>query len=228
SENPPILPDEHEAEKIAEEKRLQYRFIDLRRARMQRILSVRHQVTQCARRYFSDHGFLEIETPFLIKSTPEGARDYLVPSRIYPGKWYALPQSPQLFKQILMIAGCDRYMQICRCFRDEDPRADRQAEFSQIDLEMSFVQREDVMEIMEGFVRRLWKEMLGVDVPPMQRMTYREAIENYGIDRPDLRYDLKIQDFSELGGRTELGFFRSTLEKGADRPRFSSKRGVIK
>src|SRR5690606_2068141 len=163
------------------------RFIDLRRARMQRILSVRHQVTQCARRYFSDHGFLEIETPFLIKSTPEGARDYLVPSRIYPGKWYALPQSPQLFKQILMVAGCDRYMQVARCFRDEDPRADRQAEFSQIDLEMSFVDREQVMAMMGGFARTLWKEVLNIEIGDIPTMTYADAMNRFGIDRPDLR-----------------------------------------
>jgi aspartyl-tRNA synthetase len=195
---------------------------------MQEILRTRHRVMQVTRRYFDENGFLEVETPILYKSTPEGAREFLVPSRHVPGTWYALPQSPQLFKQILMVAGCDRYMQICRCFRDEDPRADRQSEFSQIDLEMSFVQREDVMDMMEGFVRRLWKEMLGIDVPPLQRMTYREAIETYGIDRPDLRYDLRIQDFSALAAKTDLGFFKSTLEKGADRPQFSSKRGVIK
>lgn len=219
SENPPILPDEHEAGKIAEEKRLQYRFIDLRRARMQHILKVRHQVTQCARRYFSEHGFLEIETPFLIKSTPEGARDYLVPSRIYPGKWYALPQSPQLFKQILMVAGCDRYMQIARCFRDEDPRADRQAEFSQIDLEMSFVDREQVMAMMGGFAQQLWKEVLNVEVGEIPAMTYAEAMDRFGIDRPDMRFGLELQDITELAAKTDFRVFSDAIAK---------PRGVVK
>ena len=227
TDNPPFLPDDMAA-LPNEELRLTHRYIDLRRPSMQRILATRHKLYQTTRRYFDENGFLEIETPILYKSTPEGAREFLVPSRHVAGTFYALPQSPQLFKQILMVSGCDRYMQICRCFRDEDPRADRQAEFTQIDLEMSFVRREQVMEVMEGFVRRLWKDMCGYDVPPMRRMTYREAMEDYGIDRPDTRYDLKIKDISEFAGTVDFGIFKSALEKGKDRPRFNSKRGVVK
>ncbi|MBX3409207.1 MAG: aspartate--tRNA ligase [Phycisphaeraceae bacterium] len=227
TDNPPFLPDDM-GKLPSEEFRMAYRYIDLRRPRMQQILALRHKVYQSTRRYFDENGFLEVETPILYKSTPEGAREFLVPSRHVAGTFYALPQSPQLFKQILMISGCDRYMQICRCFRDEDPRADRQAEFTQIDLEMSFVRREQVMEMMEGFVRRLWKEVAGVDVPPMLRMTYREAMEDYGIDRPDLRYDLKIRDISEFAGKIDFAIFRNALEKGKDRPPFNSKRGVVK
>jgi aspartyl-tRNA synthetase len=219
---PPILPDESSL--ANEEMRLKHRYIDLRRARMQQILATRHRATRVTRQYFDEHGFLEIETPVLYKSTPEGAREFLVPSRHQPGSWYALPQSPQLFKQILMVAGCDRYLQICRCFRDEDPRADRQAEFSQIDLEMSFVRREQVMEVMEGFVRRLWGEVLGVDVPPMARLTYHEAMDRYGIDRPDLRYGLEIEDVSEIAARTEFRVFREALQKNAG----TRHRGVVR
>jgi len=228
--NPPILPDDGPSGgKMAnEELRLTHRYIDLRRPRAQQILGVRHKVYQTTRRYFDENGFLEVETPILYKSTPEGAREFLVPNRHVPGSWYALPQSPQLFKQILMVAGCDRYMQICRCFRDEDPRADRQAEFTQIDLEMSFVRRDHVMEMMEGFVRRLWKEIAGVDVPPMQRMTYREAMERFGIDRPDTRYGLEITDISDIAAKTDVGFFKDVLAKGQDRPKFSAHRGVVK
>jgi len=215
--NPPFLPDDL-GKLPGEETRLKFRYMDLRRPRMQQILTTRHRVTKVTRDYFDEQGFLEIETPILYKSTPEGAREFIVPSRHVPGSWYALPQSPQLFKQILMVAGCDRYMQICRCFRDEDPRADRQAEFSQIDLEMSFVRREGVMEVMEGFARRLWKQVLGVEVPPLRRMTYQEAMDKYGIDRPDLRYGLEIHDVSDLAARTDFGVFRSALDmcvKGA-------------
>lgn len=219
AETPPILPDEYEAEKIAEETRLKYRYIDLRRRKMQNILRTRHRVTKIARDYFDQHGFTEIETPFLIKTTPEGARDFIVPSRMYPGLWYALPQSPQLFKQILMVAGCDRYMQIVRCFRDEDPRADRQAEFSQIDLEMSFVDRDDVMQIMTGFVRHLWEQVLGIEVGEIPTMTYHEAMERYGSDRPDLRFGLEITDISDLAGKTEFRVFHDALGK---------KSGVVK
>jgi aspartyl-tRNA synthetase len=228
--NPPFLPDDTGGGgKLAnEELRLKHRYIDLRRPSMQKAIATRHKVYQVTRRYFDENGFLEIETPILYKSTPEGAREFLVPSRHSAGNWYALPQSPQLFKQILMVAGCDRYMQICRCFRDEDPRADRQAEFTQIDLEMSFVRREHVVDMMEGFVRRLWKEMTGYDVPPIQKMSYREAMERFGIDRPDTRYGLEITDISEIAAKSEVAFFKDALAQGADRPRFNSKRGVVK
>jgi aspartyl-tRNA synthetase len=228
--NPPFLPDDTGGGgKLAnEELRLKHRYIDLRRPSMQKAIATRHKVYQVTRRYFDENGFLEIETPILYKSTPEGAREFLVPSRHSAGNWYALPQSPQLFKQILMVAGCDRYMQICRCFRDEDPRADRQAEFTQIDLEMSFVRREHVVDMMEGFVRRLWKEMTGYDVPPIQKMSYREAMERFGIDRPDTRYGLEITDISEIAAKSEVAFFKDALAQGADRPAFNSKRGVVK
>jgi aspartyl-tRNA synthetase len=226
----PFLPDDNPSggKLPNEELRLTHRYIDLRRPSMQAILAARHKLYQITRRYFDENGFLEVETPILYKSTPEGAREFVVPSRNIPGNWYALPQSPQLFKQILMVAGADRYMQICRCFRDEDPRADRQAEFTQIDLEMAFVRREQVMNMMEGFVRRLWKDMVGYDVPPMPRMTYREAMERFGIDRPDTRYGLEIQDISEIAAKTDVAFFKEALAKGADRPKFNSKRGVVK
>jgi aspartyl-tRNA synthetase len=223
TENPPFLPDDG-GNLPNDEIRLKYRYMDLRRARMQQILGARHRVTKIARDYFDANGFLEIETPVLYKSTPEGAREFIVPSRSVPGAWYALPQSPQLFKQILMVAGCDRYMQICRCFRDEDPRADRQAEFSQIDLEMAFVRREEVMQMMEGFIRDLWRRAMGIEVPPLQRMTYQEAMDRYGIDRPDTRYGLELHDLSDLAARTEFGVFKGALEKNAGK----RNRGVVK
>lgn len=227
TDNPPFLPDDMAA-LPNEEIRLKHRYLDLRRPAMQKVLATRSRAMQAIRGYFTENGFLEVETPVLYKSTPEGAREFLVPCRNMPGTFYALPQSPQLFKQILMISGCDRYMQICRCFRDEDPRADRQPEFSQIDLEMSFVRREQVMQMMEGFVRHFWKVMSGYDVPPIQRMAYRDAMEDYGIDRPDTRYDLKIKDISEFAAKTEFGVFKTALEKGKDRPKYNSKRGVVK
>lgn len=225
--NPPFLPDDL-GEGTNEELRLKHRYIDLRRPSMQKILATRHRIYKTTRNYFDENGFLEVETPILYKSTPEGAREFLVPCRNVPGQFYALPQSPQLFKQILMVSGCDRYMQICRCFRDEDPRADRQPEFTQIDLEMAFVRRDQVMAMMEGFVRRLWKEMSGFDVPPIQRMTYREAMETYGIDRPDTRYELFIKDISTTATKTDFKVFKDALAKGADRPQYNSKRGVVK
>ncbi len=213
SANPPFIPDE--ADKVGEETRLRYRYVDLRRPAMQHILKTRHRVTKLTRDYFDEQGFYEVETPFLCRSTPEGARDFLVPSRMQEGEFYALPQSPQLFKQILMVGGIEKYFQIARCFRDEDPRADRQAEFTQVDMEMSFVDQEDVMSINDGLMRRLWKEVLGVDIPsPIRRMTYADAINDYGSDRPDLRFDMKLVDVSDLVPQTDFKVFSGAVDKG--------------
>ena len=202
------------AEQVNEELRLQYRYIDLRRTAMQEKLAVRHRVAKIVRDYFDENGFWEIETPMLGKSTPEGARDFLVPSRLYKGQFYALPQSPQLFKQILMVSGTDRYFQIVRCFRDEDPRADRQAEFTQIDVEMSFVDEDDVMTTNEGVIRRIFKEVLDVDIPnPVIRMPYHQAIDEYGVDRPDMRFEMKLKDISDIAKESIFKVFTSTVEK---------------
>jgi len=224
AEAPPILPDEHDADKINEETRLKYRYIDLRRPRMQSILKTRSRITKYTRDYFAKHGFMEIETPLLIKSTPEGARDFVVPSRLHPGQWYALPQSPQLFKQILMVAGCDRYLQICRCLRDEDPRADRQAEFSQIDLEMSFVERSDILDMMSGFVAGLWTELFSYNPGTIARITWLESMEKYGIDRPDTRFELFIQDISDLAAKCDFQVFQQALAQRSA----TGKSGVVK
>ena len=225
--NPPFTPDD--ADRVGEETRLKYRFIDLRRPRMQHIIKTRHRVSKIVRDYFDQHGFFEIETPFLCKSTPEGARDFLVPSRLQEGSFYALPQSPQLFKQILMVAGYERYLQIVRCFRDEDPRADRQAEFTQIDLEMSFITQDEVIEIISGLLRRVWKEILGVDVPAIPRMTYAEAMDRYGIDRPDLRFPMELVDISDLAAKTEFGVFKNALAiKQPDHPGAKDYKGIVK
>ena len=210
----PILPDDHDADSIAEEHRLRYRYIDLRRPKMQKILSLRHRLTQCTRNFFADKGFIEVETPLLISPTPEGARDFIVPSRHQAGRWYALPQSPQIFKQILMIAGCDKYMQICKCLRDEDPRADRQAEFTQIDLEMSFVDRDDVLEIMSEFTQTIFKDVKGIELGDLQHMSWQDAMDNYGSDRPDIRFDLQLCDVSDLAAKTDFKVFTSTLDSG--------------
>jgi aspartyl-tRNA synthetase len=197
AETPPFHIEENSS--VNEAMRLKYRYLDLRRPDMQASLMLRHRVAKIARDYFDQNGFLEIETPILIKSTPEGARDYLVPSRVHPGKFYALPQSPQLFKQLLMVAGYDRYVQIAKCFRDEDLRADRQPEFTQIDLEMSFVDVDDVIAVNEGFIKRVFKEALGVEVEtPFLRMSYQEAMDRFGSDKPDLRFGMELVNVSDL------------------------------
>ncbi len=203
------------AETVNEELRLSSRYIDLRRPEMQYRVRTRHRIAKIVRDYFDANGFWEIETPMLGKSTPEGARDFLVPSRLYSGCFYALPQSPQLFKQILMVSGMDRYFQVVRCFRDEDPRADRQAEFTQIDVEMSFVDSDDVITANEGMIAAVWKEILGVDVQlPIRRMTYQEAMNDYGIDRPDLRFGMKLKDITDIAGQCSFKVFTTTVEKG--------------
>jgi len=213
SKTPPFEIDN--AEKTSEELRLANRYIDLRRPQMQEKLHVRHRVTKIVRDYFDELGFWEIETPMLAKSTPEGARDFLVPSRLHKNCFYALPQSPQLFKQILMISGVDKYFQIVRCFRDEDPRADRQAEFTQIDVEMSFVDTDDVIGVHENLIAKIWKQILDVDATaPMRRMVYKEAMDNYGTDRPDLRFDMKLKNISSIARTSSFDVFTSAIEKG--------------
>ena len=213
AETPPFPIEENSRTK--EELRLKYRFLDLRRPDIQRNLMMRSQVSTLTRQFMAQEGFLEIETPMLTKSTPEGARDYLVPSRIHPGNFYALPQSPQLFKQLLMCSGYDRYIQIVRCFRDEDLRADRQPEFTQIDMELSFVDEDDVMDVNERLLAYLFKEVLDVDVElPIQRMTWQEAMDRFGSDKPDLRFGMELQDVSEVVKGCEFAVFKNALENG--------------
>lgn len=203
------------AQSVNEEIRLTNRYIDLRRPEMQEKIRIRHRVAKITRDFFDENGFWEIETPMLGKSTPEGARDFLVPSRLYQGSFYALPQSPQLFKQILMVAGTDKYFQVVRCFRDEDPRADRQAEFTQVDVEMSFVDCDDVMSTNEKLIAKIFKEILDVDVSlPVKRMTYKQSVDEYGIDRPDLRFDMKLKDISDIAKESTFKVFSGTVEKG--------------
>lgn len=213
AETPPFPIEENS--KTREEVRLKYRYLDLRRPDLQRNLIMRSKVATLTREYFSKEEFLEIETPFLIKSTPEGARDYLVPSRVHPGEFYALPQSPQIFKQLLMCSGYDRYFQIVKCFRDEDLRADRQPEFTQIDLEMSFADVDDVIGVNERFLARLFKEVLNVDVQlPIQRMTWQEAMDRFGSDKPDLRFGMELQDVTDVVRSCEFAVFKGAVENG--------------
>ncbi|HEU0130155.1 MAG TPA: aspartate--tRNA ligase [Mycobacteriales bacterium] len=200
---------------VDEQTRLRYRYLDMRRADAARALRIRAQLTRVIRSVMDAHGFLDIETPTLTRSTPEGARDFLVPCRLQPGTWFALPQSPQLFKQLLMVAGFERYYQIARCYRDEDLRADRQPEFTQLDVELSFLDEEDVYRLIEELVPRVWREVLGVEVPvPFERMPYWEAMRRYGSDKPDLRFELELIDLAPVFGATEVGVFKSALEAG--------------
>lgn len=207
--------------------RLKYRYLDLRRPDLQRNILMRHKITKITRDYFDENGFIEIETPMLMRSTPEGARDFLVPSRIHKGTFYALPQSPQLYKQLSMVAGFDRYMQIARCFRDEDLRADRQPEFTQIDLEMSFVDTEDVLAIGEGYIQRVFREAIGVDIPlPLPRLTYREAMERYGSDKPDTRFGMELYDLTDIVKNCGFGVFKSAVEGGGSVRGITAKNAV--
>ncbi len=213
SETPPIYIKENLD--ASENIRLKYRYLDLRRPDMQKILMIRHRASKIVRDYLDENGFLEMETPMLTKSTPEGARDYLVPSRNYPGMFYALPQSPQIFKQLLMVSGYDKYFQIVKCFRDEDLRANRQPEFTQIDMEMSFVEMEDIIALNEGLLKRVFKEVIDVDVQlPIRRMPYVEAMNKYGSDKPDLRFGMEIQNITEAVRGTEFAVFKGAIENG--------------
>ncbi len=213
AKTPPFLiEDDVEA---TESIRLKHRYLDLRRPRMQQLLQLRHDVTYHVRQHLNQRRFLEVETPILTKSTPEGARDYLVPSRVNPGEFFALPQSPQLFKQILMVGGTDRYFQIARCFRDEDLRLDRQPEFTQIDIEMSFVQQDDILALGEELIATVCKEAAGITLPtPFPRLTYQEALDRYGTDKPDRRFDLELRNLNEVAKQVEFKVFRDTVESG--------------
>jgi len=213
SRTPPFPVEDHI--EVGEQVRLRYRFIDLRRPSMQRNVLMRHRAAQVIRRYLSSQGFVEVETPFLTRSTPEGARDFLVPCRLNPGTFYALPQSPQLFKQLLMVAGLDRYFQIVRCFRDEDLRADRQPEFTQVDLEMSFVTEEEVQECVEGLLQEVFRELLGLELKrPFPRLSYPEALSRFGTDKPDLRFEMELREVTDLAEASQFGVFREVVKEG--------------
>ena len=215
ADTPPIYIKDDD--NVDENLRLKYRYLDLRKSKMQRNLSFRHRLTKLVRDYFDENGFTEVETPMLIKPTPEGARDYLVPSRVNQGSFYALPQSPQMFKQLLMVAGTDRYFQIVKCFRDEDLRADRQPEFTQIDLEMSFADSDDVIGMQEGLLKRIMKELKGIDInTPFPRLTYKEAMERYGSDKPDTRFDIELNKLNDIFEESDFMVFKDALETGGD------------
>lgn len=215
SDTPPIYIKDDD--NVDDNLRLKYRYLDLRKNKMQRNLTFRHKVVKCARDYFDEQGFTEVETPMLIKPTPEGARDYIVPSRVHNGSFYALPQSPQMFKQLLMVSGTDRYFQVVKCFRDEDLRADRQPEFTQIDLEMSFADQDQVIEVQEGFLKKVMKEVKGMDIKtPFPRMTYAEAMERYGSDKPDTRFDIELQKLNDVFANCSFEVFTNTLASGGD------------
>ena len=212
SETPPFQIDEDRD--VDETLRLKYRFLDLRRDHMRENLELRHRILAAIHRFFDAEGFVEVETPMLTRATPEGARDYLVPSRIHPGRFYALPQSPQLFKQLLMVSGLDRYYQIARCFRDEDLRSDRQPDFTQLDMEMSFVDTDDVLDVTERMFKYVWREVLGVEVDEFPRIPFHEAMERFGSDKPDLRFGIELSDLGEVFAETEVKVFRSVLDAG--------------
>jgi aspartyl-tRNA synthetase len=212
AETPPFQIDEYQ--EVDEQLRLRYRYLDLRRASMQDNLKLRHRIVSAIRRFFDSEGFVEIETPMLTRSTPEGARDFLVPARLHPGSFYALPQSPQLFKQLFMVAGLDRYYQIVRCFRDEDLRADRQPDFTQLDVEMSFVDVEDVLDVTERCLTYVWGDVLGVELPAFPRLSYADAIERYGTDKPDTRFGMELRDLSQVFAATEVKVFEGAVVKG--------------
>ncbi len=215
SDTPPFPLDDAGGDKVNEDLRLTYRYLDLRRPKMRRNLQVRHRAAKSIRDYFDSQEFIEVETPALFKSTPEGAREYLVPSRIHAGEFYALSQSPQQFKQILMVAGVEKYFQIARCFRDEDLRADRQMEFTQVDVEVSFVTREDIYALFEGMLKKLWKDVLGTDIPtPFTRMAYVDAMNHYGVDKPDVRFPLELVDFSDTFKNSGFKVFQATVASG--------------
>ena len=225
AETPPF--EITEKSNVKEDLRLKYRYLDLRRPDLQRNILMRHKIAKITRDYFDENGFIEIETPMLIRSTPEGARDFLVPSRIHKGSFYALPQSPQLYKQLSMVAGFDRYMQIARCFREEDLRADRQPEFTQIDLEMSFVDMEDVLAIGEGYIQRVFKEAIGVEIPlPLPRLTYQQAMERYGSDKPDTRFGMELTDLSDVVKDCGFGVFSGAVQGGGSVRCITAKNAV--
>ncbi len=214
AKTPPFELEDYRVD-ISEALRLKYRYLDLRRPSVMKNILFRHRAAQVVRRFLNGEGFIEVETPILTKSTPEGARDYLVPSRVQPGQFFALPQSPQLFKQLLMIGGLDRYYQLCRCFRDEDLRADRQPEFTQIDIEMAFITEADVIRVVEGMMAALFQELLGVEAPlPFPRLTYRECLDRFGLDKPDLRFGLELQDLTDLVADTQFRQFREVVDQG--------------